>query len=191
MIPQFGDGFAELMADAASAGGRFCPGSRHRGEESATAWVPRFLPDSLWRIGFGRRRSRRPVAANHSAGLVTAGRPPDGLFYADVGALLRSFGRCAGPKARRAATYSAGLAAGPQLLGPLRGATRRAHGDVDAPSPHRRSPLRLLAHNHRNALRLTHAAHPCARDLSGSNRGGRRLLRRWALAGSQHRKAGC
>lgn len=161
------------MADAASAGGRFCRSSRHRGEEPATARVPRFLSDSLWRSGFGGCSSRRPVATNHSAALVTAGRPPNGLFHADVGALLRSFGRCARPKARRGATDPAGLAAGPQLLGPLRCATRRAHRDVDSPSPHRCGPLRLLAHNHRNTLRFTHAAHPCARRPSGSIRGGR------------------
>jgi hypothetical protein len=105
--------------------------------------------------------------------------------------LLRCFSRCAGPKSRRAATDSAGLAAGPQLLGPLRGATRRAHRNVDSPSPHRRGPLRLLAHDHRDALRLTHAAHPCVRRCVGCGRGGRVLHQRRALTGRQHRKAGC
>ena len=176
---------------AASASGRFCRGSRHRGEEPTTARIARFLPDSPWRIGFGGRCSGRPVAANSPELLVASGRPSNGFLRDDVGPLLRVSCGCAEPKTGRAPPDSVGLAAGPQLLGPLRGATRRTHRDVDPPSPHRRSPLRLLAHNHRNALRLTHAAHPCVPHPSRSIRGGRFLLPPRALAGRQHRGAGC
>jgi hypothetical protein len=191
MIPQHGDQFAELLVDAASAGGRFCCGPRHRGEEPPPARVACFLADSLRRIGFGGCCSGRSIAADRPELLVAPSRPSNGFFRDNVGPLLRvSCGR-AGPKTGRTATDPAGLAAGPQLLGPLRRATWRTHRDVDPPSPHRRSPLRLLAHNHRNALRITHADHPCVRRAFVCTRGGRLLHRRRALAGRQLREAGC
>jgi hypothetical protein len=172
MIPHHGGQICRLALPTGSARGRLSCGPRHRSEQLPAARVSILLTNSLWRHTFGGCGPGCPTATNHLVRLVTAGRPSNGFFRHYVGTSQSAPRGRARLKTGRAATDSAGLAACSQLLRPLRGATRRTHRHVDSPSPHCRSPLRLLAHNHRNTLRITHAAHPCARRCVGRTRGG-------------------
>ena len=171
MIPHHGGQICRLALSAGSARGRLSCGPRPQCEQLPAARVPVLLANPLWRHAFGGCGPGRPAATNRLVRLVTAGRPSNGFFRRHVRASQGASRWRARLKTRRAAPDSAGLAACPQLLRALRGATRRTHRHVDSPSPHRRSPLRLLAHNHRNTLRVTHAAHPCARRFFGRTRG--------------------
>ena len=173
MIPHRARQICRLALSAGSAGGRLSCGPRHQSEQLPAARVSVLLTNPLWRHTFGRCGPGGPAATNHLVRLVTAGRPSNGFFRHHVGTSQSAPRGRARLKTGRAATDSAGLAACSQLLRPLSGATRRTHRHVDSPSPHCRSPLRLLAHNHRNTLRITHAAHPCAEPGVGRTRGGR------------------
>jgi hypothetical protein len=171
MIPHRREQICRLALSAGSARGRLSCGPRPQSEQLPAARVSVLLAKPLWRHTFGGCGPGRPAATNRLVRLVAAGRPSNGFFRRHVRASQGASRGRARLKTRRAAPDSAGLAACPQLLRPLRGATRRAHCHVDSPSPHRCSPLGLLAHNHRNALRFTHAAHPCARRAFVCTRG--------------------
>jgi hypothetical protein len=174
MIPHHGEQICRLALSAGSARGGLSCGPRPQSEQLPAARVSVLFANPLWRHTFGGCGPGRSAATNRLVRLVAAGRPSNGFFRHHVRASQGASRGRARLKTRRATPDPARLAACPQLLRPLRGATRRTHRHIDSPSPHRRSPLRLLAHNHRNALRITHAAHPRARHLSGFIRGCRK-----------------